>query len=94
VRDDETYRRARRRVRARLGFYRHAATFAAVIGALFVIDWLTGGGWWVQWPAAFWAAVLVYHAFASFVFPQVWGREVEERMIEEELRKDQGGSDQ
>jgi hypothetical protein len=92
VRDDDTYRRARRKVRARLSFYRHVATFAAAVASLFVVDWLTGGGWWVQWVAGIWGAFLVWQAFAAFVFPQVWGREIEERMIEEELRKEQGGS--
>jgi hypothetical protein len=35
---------ARRHVRARLGFYRHLATYAAVIGAVLFVDLITGGG--------------------------------------------------
>src|ERR1700710_2687820 len=41
---DDAYERARRRVRARLGFYRHVATYAVVIAAIILIDIVTGGG--------------------------------------------------
>ena len=88
--DDDAYRRARRRVRARLGFYRHAATYAAVVASLFALDWITGGGFWVQWVAGIWGAFIVWQAFNVFVFPSVWSRETEERMIEEELKRQRG----
>ncbi len=90
--EDDEYRRAKRRVRARLGFYRHLAMYAAVMVSLFVLDWLTGGGFWVQWPAGIWGAILVWQAFNVFVFPQIWSSETEERMIEEELRRQRGSS--
>ena len=35
------------------------------------------------------AALLVWQAFNVFVFPAVWSREAEERMIQEELRRQQ-----
>ena len=89
---DDAYQRARRRVRARLGFYRHLATYAAVIAAIIFIDLITGGGVTdvVLWFAGIWGAFLVWQAFNVFVFPSVWSRETEERMIEEELRRHQG----
>jgi fatty acid desaturase len=92
VNEDDAYRRARRRVRARLSFYRHLATYGAVIVSLFVLDAITGGGWWVQWPAAIWGALIVWHYFNVFVFPAVWSRETEERMIEEELKRERDRS--
>ncbi len=89
--EDEDYRRARRRVRARLAFYRHLATYAAVVASLMVLDALTGGGLgWSLWVAGIWGAFVVWQGFSTFVFPTVWSRETEERMIEAELRKQRG----
>jgi hypothetical protein len=90
---DDAYEQARRRVRARLGFYRHLATYAAVIAAFVFVDLITGGGLssLVLWVAAIWGALLVWHWFNVFVFPSIWSPETEERMIEEELRRQQGG---
>ena len=91
VNDNDAYERARRRVRARLGFFRHLATAAAVLGAVVFFDLITGGGvsGFVQVIAGIWGAVLVWQAFNVFVFPAVWSREAEERMIQEELRRQQ-----
>jgi len=86
---DDEYERARRRVRARLGFYRHLATYFSIIAAIVFIDLITGGGLSnpVLWFAGIWGALLVWQAFNVFVFPSVWSPEAEERMIEEELRR-------
>ena len=93
MQDDDAYERARQRVRARLSFYRHLATYAAVIAAFIFIDLVTGGGIWdpVLWFAGLWGAVIVWQAFNVFVFPSVWSRETEERMIQEELRRQREG---
>ncbi len=90
--DDEAYERARRRVRARLSFYRHLATYAAVIVAILFIDLVTGGGvsGFVLWVAGIWGGFLVFHFANAFVFPSLWSRETEARMIEEELRRQRG----
>jgi hypothetical protein len=88
---DDAYERARRRVRARLGFYRHLATYFAVIAAVVFIDLITGGGISgpVLWLSGIWGAFLVWQGFNVFIFPSVWSPETEERMIEEELRRQQ-----
>lgn len=88
---EDAYERARRRVRARLGFYRHLATYAAVVAAIIFIDLVTGGGLSaaVLWLAGLWGAVLVWQGFNVFVFPSVWSPEAEERMIQEEMRREQ-----
>jgi 2TM domain len=90
--DDSAYGKARRRVRARLGLYRHAATYFAVIVAIVFLDLVTDGelSSLVLWFAAIWGAFLIWHAFNVFVFPAVWSQETEERMIEEELRRQRG----
>jgi fatty acid desaturase len=87
---DVEVRRIRRRVRRRLDFYRHVATFAVVVGGLALLDWLTGGGWWVQWVAGIWGAILVLQFVGAFVSPALWGREVEERMVRRELERRRG----
>ncbi|TAK57786.1 MAG: 2TM domain-containing protein [Dehalococcoidia bacterium] len=87
---DAEYRAVRRRVRRRLDFYRHVATFAMIVGGLALIDWLSGGGWWVQWVAGIWGAILLLQFFSTFVSPMLWGREVEERMVRRELSRRRG----
>ncbi len=88
--DDPEYRAVRRRVRRRLDFYRHVATYVLIVGGLALIDWLSGGGWWVQWVAGIWGAILVLQFFSTFVSPLLWGREVEERMVRRELARRRG----
>lgn len=90
--DDSVYEQARRRVRSRLGLYRHAATFVAIIGAIAFIDLVTDGELsdWVLWFGAIWGALLIWHAFTIFIFPALWSPETEQRMIAEEMRR-QGG---
>jgi hypothetical protein len=85
--DDDVYRAARRRVRRRLGFYRHLATYLVLNLIFLAFDGLTGGGFWVQWVAGIWGAFLAWEFLRAFVFPSLWGREAERRMIEHELRR-------
>lgn len=87
---DAELRRIRRRVRQRLDFFRHVVTFAVIVGGLALIDYLTGGGWWVQWVAGIWGAILVMQFIGAFVSPMLWGREVEERMVRRELARRRG----
>ncbi|MEX2246714.1 MAG: 2TM domain-containing protein [Dehalococcoidia bacterium] len=88
--EDDEVRRIRRRVRRRLEFYRHAVVFALVIGSLALLDGLTGGGWWVQWPAGIWGAFLALQFYSGFLAPTLWGRDVEERMVRRELERRRG----
>lgn len=87
---DREYRRARRRVRRRLDFFRNLVTFVLVVGGLALLDWATGGGWWVQWVAIIWGGILGLQFFSAFVSPMLWGREVEERMVQRELERRRG----
>jgi hypothetical protein len=87
---DPEYRAVRRRVRRRLEFFRHVATYVVIVGGLALIDWLSGGGWWVQWIAGIWGGLLVLQFLTTFVSPLLWGREVEERMVRHELERRRG----
>ena len=86
---DPEYREARRRVRARLRFLRHLATYAAVMGAIFFIDWITGGGIssFSLWLGGIWGAFLIFQSVNTFVIANLWSRELEQRMIERELQR-------
>lgn len=88
--DDAEVRRIRRRVRRRLDFYRHIGTYAVVVGGMALLDGLTGGGWWVQWVAIIWGAFLALQFMSTFVSPNLWGRDVEERMVRRELERRRG----
>ena len=89
--DPGEYRAARHRVRARLGFFRSAFTFLTVTSVLFVLDWSTGGGFWVQWVALIWGILLAWQFASTFITPLLWGRQMEERLIERELRRRRDG---
>ncbi|HEU4759314.1 MAG TPA: 2TM domain-containing protein [Dehalococcoidia bacterium] len=90
--EDDEYRRARRRVRRTMGFYRHVSTFITVILVLLLIDIVTGPkDFWVQWVALVWGIILLLHFLNIFAFDAILGREAEQRMIERELRRRQGG---
>jgi len=43
-------------------FFAMAMRLVLVLAVLFVIDWMTGGAWWVQWPAL---GVALYLAWRS-----------------------------
>ncbi len=51
-------RQARKQVRRRMRFIRHATVFSIVVSALFLIDAIGGGGWWFYYVAAIWGAVV------------------------------------
>lgn len=49
--------------RARRGFYIHLFVYLAVITGLVVINYLTGGPWWVQWPLIGWGIGILFHGY-------------------------------
>ncbi|RLI80303.1 hypothetical protein DRP07_09320 [Archaeoglobales archaeon] len=44
----------------------HLAIFLLINLILFLIDFLTAGGWWFYWITAVWLIALIFQAFASF----------------------------
>lgn len=89
------YWEVRRRVRRRLRFFRHAFTFLLVNGLFVLLDWSTGGPGsgvnWSKWVALIWGVFLAWEFVSTFVSPVLWGREMEERLIQRELRRRSGG---
>jgi hypothetical protein len=88
--DDAEVRAVRRRVRQRLDFYRHFATYVIVVGGLALLDWAVTDGWFVQYVALIWGAFVALQFISTFVSPLLWGRDVEERMVARELHRRRG----
>ncbi len=92
--DSGEYWAVRRRVRARLRFFRHAFTYLTLNGIFVLLDWRTGGAGsgvnWSQWVALIWGLFLGWEFISTFVAPLLWGREMEERLIQRELRRRRG----
>jgi hypothetical protein len=64
--EQEKLSRARQKVEAMTGFYIHLAAFAAVNALLFIINVVSGEGWWVQWAFFGWGIGVIAHALAVF----------------------------
>lgn len=88
--EDAEVRAVRRRVRQRLDFVKNVGFFVLIVGGLALLDWATGGNWWVQWVAIIWGGFLVLQFVTTFAAPMLWGRDVEERMVQAELERRRG----
>jgi hypothetical protein len=76
---------ARRRAKAKLGFYVHAAVFIAVNLALYAINSeLTPARAWHMWPLMGWSIGLAFHALGVFFLGA--GSGLRQRMVEHERR--------
>ena len=87
---EDEYLKAKKRVKAKKGFYWHLATFVIVNGFLFLINLLTSpGDWWYLFPLISWGVSLVFHFIAVFGIPGLNfnNKEWEEKEIDKELRK-------
>ena len=89
-REQDSYLRARRRVRALRGFYKHLALYLLVNSALLVFNLLKGSATlWAGWPAAGWGIGVVAHGLAVWGGGFWLGREWEERKIAQLLAREQ-----
>lgn len=88
--EDYEYRRARKKVKAKKGFFYHLASYAIVIGFLFCLNLVTSpfDMWWI-FPAMGWGVGLAFHYLGVFGFPflNIGSEEWEEKEMEKELRK-------
>jgi hypothetical protein len=87
--EQQRYQRAHARVQALKGFYSHATAYVLVNVALFVINLVTGGGWWFYWPLVFWGIGLGVHALMVFGLGGRFGQDWEERKTRELMDNDQ-----
>ncbi len=84
--NNAAYKRARKKVEAKVGFYIHLGVYLAVCVMLVIINASASPDYvWVIWPVMGWGIGLLFHALMVFVF---YGRSpVTEQMIEKELRR-------
>jgi len=81
---EERYEKARKRVKAKLDFFRHFITYIVVIGFLFIVNNMTYSGYqWWPWPALGWGIGIISH-FLS-VFMTLGGSSLEERLMNKEM---------
>jgi serine/threonine-protein kinase len=84
--NQEAYKKAEKRVRARLRFYRHLAFYLGVHVLLMIINLATSPGYlWFMWPFFVWGIFVFFHGLSVFAFSK--GSSIRERMIEKELNK-------
>jgi hypothetical protein len=87
--EDQRYDRARTRAKELRDFYTHATIYVLVNIGLFVINVLTGGGWWFYWPLLGWGVGLGIHALSVFALGGgAFGRDWEERKTRELMNRD------
>lgn len=80
----ELERLARKRAKAKTGFFMHAVIYLAVNTGLTMLA-LSKGQSWSIWPAAGWGLGLLMHGLAVFGFAP--GNGLEKRMLEHERKK-------
>lgn len=84
--DYDAYRRARRRVDAKIGFFIHAAIYVLVNALLIGINLSTSPNYlWFFWPLGGWGVGMFFHAMSVFLF--VEGSAMKQRMIDQELER-------
>jgi class 3 adenylate cyclase len=74
------------------GFKRHLRRYVGVIGFLFIIDLLTGDGWWFYWPALAWGLGLFLHwSHSHYRYRPERHRPHRPPMSERPARREEGG---
>ena len=93
--EEEIYEEAKKRVKAKRGFYRHLGAYL-VVNIVLVIIWALSGGptiysgdWtggkWFLWPLTIWGVFVVVNFLEIFVFKTSVRGEM--AAIEEEIKK-------
>jgi hypothetical protein len=89
VENQEAYQRAKKRVQAKIGFYIHLAVYVGVNILLIIINLATSPQYyWFRWPLLGWSIGLFFHGMSIFVFSGGKFKEIKEKMIEEEMKRE------
>lgn len=84
--NQERYKKAKKRVEEKIGFYLHLAAYILVNALLIFINLTTSPeNLWFKWPMIGWGIGLFLHAVGTFAFSE--GSAIKERMIEKEMNK-------
>jgi len=86
--NQETYKKAKKRVEAKMGFYIHLAVYVGVNVLLIVINLATSPQYvWFKWPLLGWGIGLFFHGMSIFVFSGRKFKGIKENMIQEEMKR-------
>jgi hypothetical protein len=94
---EQKLKEAKKRVKRKKDFYEHLTTYVAISVFLVVLNMITSPGhWWFQWPVIGWGMAVLFNYFDVFGVPGVgpMNKEWEQKAIQEELRKMEGGEDE
>ncbi len=83
---DHHYEMARRRVEKKRKFHRHLRVYLVMSVFFIVLNVMTYGGWWAQWPILGWGLGIFFQGMAAYGGPGDTS-EWEEKEIEKELRR-------
>jgi 2TM domain len=84
--EEDIYYKAKKRIKAKKGFYTHLGVYLACGVFFFLMNMLTWEGeLWFPFPLLPWGIGLAIHGFSIFGLP---GGKMSERWEEEELRKE------
>ena len=62
----DRYFAAQAHTRALKGFHIHLIVYLAVIAGLVLINSMSSGNWWVQWPLIGWGIGILGHAYLVY----------------------------
>jgi hypothetical protein len=87
MQNNEAYRKAKKKLKAKRDFYMHLFAYIGVNILLVIINLLTSPQYiWFKWPLVGWGIGLLIHALGVFVFPRRLA--ITEQMIEKEMNKE------
>ena len=85
MKNQEAYKKAEKRVEAKIGFYTHLAVYITINILLIIINLITSTAYlWFKWPLIGWGIGVFFHALGVFVL----SRRLKEEMIEKEMEKE------
>jgi len=85
--NQEAYKKAKKKVEAKFGFYIHLSVYATVCVLLIIINLSTSTQYiWFKWPLIGWGIAVLFHALS--VFRSSGKSSIKEQMIEKEMEKE------
>ena len=87
--EDQSYERARQRVKEIKSFYGNLISYCIVIPALIIINLLTTPGkYWFYWPMLGWGIGVISHGVSVFTIGTNWEEEKIRKILDKQNRKD------
>ncbi len=87
--EEESYKKAKKRVGELRGFYEHLIAYVAVNIMLVIINLVTSpDALWFYWVTIFWGIGVIWHAISVFGKRGKLGKNWEDKKIKELMEKD------